>query len=213
MTIKELQKRAYENKVRHHFNVTDIPLEFCYLNRELGEAFEAYQNRSNKIGEELADTGIYLLGLCEIIGVDLEKEILSKMNINESRIYIGNNKYRIELGNMKLENNCNLVLVNSSYETIKEITYKCLEKEIGCIMPRPMSDTEIKESAVIVINLDEIAFAYLEDRVHEVLRDYPNNVKIMVGTDKDNIKYLYNKLNHQDIGVYVYSGRECQRLH
>ncbi len=36
---------------------------------------------------ELADIAIYLLGIAEITGIDLQKEILRKMEINEKRQY------------------------------------------------------------------------------------------------------------------------------
>ena len=39
------------------------------------------------MGEELADVLIYLMGLAEILGVDLESELLRKMEINEKRRY------------------------------------------------------------------------------------------------------------------------------
>jgi len=39
------------------------------------------------VGEELADVAIYLLGLSEILGVDLENEIVKKVDKNEKREY------------------------------------------------------------------------------------------------------------------------------
>lgn len=41
----------------------------------------------NDLGEELADVAIYLLGISEILGIDLEKEILYKINNNVHREY------------------------------------------------------------------------------------------------------------------------------
>ena len=29
MELQEMQKKVYENKVNHGFNVTDVPQEFC----------------------------------------------------------------------------------------------------------------------------------------------------------------------------------------
>ena len=83
-----LQKRIYENKVAKGFNVTDIFREFCYTYGELSEACEAYLKKKDDLGEELADVAIYLLGLSEILGIDLEKEILNKTEKNEKRQYI-----------------------------------------------------------------------------------------------------------------------------
>ncbi len=38
------------------------------------------------MAEELADSAIYLLGILEMLGVDLSEEILKKMAINEKRV-------------------------------------------------------------------------------------------------------------------------------
>ena len=86
--LKRIQSRIYENKVAKGFNVTDIYMEFCYAYGELNEAREAYMNKKDDLGEELADVAIYLLGLAEILGIDLETEILRKMAKNEQRRYI-----------------------------------------------------------------------------------------------------------------------------
>ena len=85
--LSALQKRVYQNKVNHGFNTTNIPLEFTLTYGELAEAFEAWRKKQDSVGEELADVLIYLLGLSEILGVDLEKELLRKMEINEKRRY------------------------------------------------------------------------------------------------------------------------------
>ena len=37
---KELQRQAYQNKVDHGFNVTDVPMEFCLLYGEVGEVYQ-----------------------------------------------------------------------------------------------------------------------------------------------------------------------------
>jgi len=86
--LAQIQKRVYKNKIDKGFNVTDIYKEFCYTYGELSEACEAYLNKKDDLGEELADVMLYLLGLAEILGVDLEKEILNKMEKNEKRQYI-----------------------------------------------------------------------------------------------------------------------------
>ena len=85
--LKELQKKVYENKVNKSFNVTDIPKEFCLAYGEMAEAYEAYRKKKDDLGEELADVAIYLLGISEILGIDLEKEILHKINKNVHREY------------------------------------------------------------------------------------------------------------------------------
>lgn len=85
--LKKLQKDIYQNKVNHGFNLTDIPMEFCYIYGEVGEAYQAWLKKKDDLGEELADVAIYLLGLSEILGFDLEKEIINKMEKNAKRVY------------------------------------------------------------------------------------------------------------------------------
>ena len=85
--LMELQKAVYQNKLDKNFNVTDVSKEFCYTFGELSEAFEAYSKKKADLGEELADVALYLLGLAEILGVNLEAEILRKLEINKARRY------------------------------------------------------------------------------------------------------------------------------
>ena len=68
MDIRSAQKRAWQNKVARGFNITDIPLEFCLLQDETAEAFDAWRKGCDDFGEELADVAIYLLGLAEMTG-------------------------------------------------------------------------------------------------------------------------------------------------
>ena len=74
MTSKELQKRIYDNKVKHNFNLTNIEQEFCLLYGEVGEAYDAWLK-------------IYLYGLAELLDYDLGAEMEKKMAINEKRVY------------------------------------------------------------------------------------------------------------------------------
>ena len=86
-SIRELQKKAYQNKVDKGFNITDVPLEFCYTSTELSEAFMAWYKQKDDLGEELADVAIFLLGISEILNIDLEDEIVHKMEKNSKRVY------------------------------------------------------------------------------------------------------------------------------
>lgn len=86
MKIKEMQKEIFQNKLDKGFNVTDVNMEFCLLYGEVAEAYEAWRKKAN-IGEELADIAIYLIGLSEILGIDLESEIEKKTAINKDRVY------------------------------------------------------------------------------------------------------------------------------
>ena len=85
--LREVQRQVYRNKLNKGFNVTDINKEFCLLYGEVSEAYEAWRKKQPTVGEELADIAIYLLGLSEILGIDLGDEISRKMKINEDRTY------------------------------------------------------------------------------------------------------------------------------
>ena len=89
--FKKLQKDVYQNKVNHGFNVTDVNMEFCLAYGELGEAYMAWLKKKDDLGEELADVAIYLMGLSEILGIDLETEIVNKINKNAKRVYVVEN--------------------------------------------------------------------------------------------------------------------------
>ena len=76
-SVSELQKRAWENKVKHGFNLENVEREFCLLEGEVSEAYLAWLRKEDGLDSELA----------EMNGVDLEKVILKKMEINEKRKY------------------------------------------------------------------------------------------------------------------------------
>ena len=87
MDLNEAQKRIWNNKVNKGFNTTDVCKEFCFLNGEVAEAFDAYYKKKEDLGSELADVAIYLWGLSQMLGISLEDEIERKMKINEERVY------------------------------------------------------------------------------------------------------------------------------
>lgn len=87
MSTKEIQQRIYQNKLNKGWNVTSIEKELCLMNSEVAEFYEAFRKHMPSVGEELADIAIYLLGLAEILKVDLGEEIDRKMDINEHRQY------------------------------------------------------------------------------------------------------------------------------
>jgi hypothetical protein len=87
MNIRSGQKLAWQNKVAKGFNTTDVPLEFCLLQGEIAEAFDAWRKGREDVGAELADVAIYLLGLAEMTGIDLQDEIEAKMAKNAERVY------------------------------------------------------------------------------------------------------------------------------
>lgn len=87
MNLKKIQKEVWENKVNKGFNTTNVEKEFCLLYGEVAEAYEAYRKKKDDLNEELADIAIYLLGLSEMFGFDLEEEIVKKVEKNKKRVY------------------------------------------------------------------------------------------------------------------------------
>lgn len=85
--LKELQKKVMENKIEKGFNTTDVAFEFCRAHEELSEAFSKYSKGENGVAEEFADVVIFVLGMCEQMGFDLEKELVRKIEINKNRKY------------------------------------------------------------------------------------------------------------------------------
>ena len=83
----KLQKDVYQNKINHGFNVTDIRQEFCYAYGEMSEAYAAWEQQKPDLGEELSDVVIYILGIAEILNIDLEKELIHKIEKNSKRVY------------------------------------------------------------------------------------------------------------------------------
>jgi NTP pyrophosphatase (non-canonical NTP hydrolase) len=85
--IRSAQQHAWQNKRVKGFNTTDVPLEFCLLNGEIAEAFDAWRKGRQDVAEELADIAIYLLGLAEMTGVDLQDAVEAKLAVNKARTY------------------------------------------------------------------------------------------------------------------------------
>lgn len=89
--LEQYQKVIFQNKVDKGFNTTNIEKEFLMLYGEVSEAVNAYKkNDKEGLAEELADVAIYLLGLAEILQINLGKEINKKIEINRKRQYISN---------------------------------------------------------------------------------------------------------------------------
>jgi len=90
LTIKEIQKRIWENKIKKGFNTTDFSKEFLYLTEELGEAVRAYRkDNKDELAEEIIDLVIYCLGMLEMLDKDGYEEIIKKLEKNEKRNYQG----------------------------------------------------------------------------------------------------------------------------
>jgi len=84
---RKIQGIIFRNKKSKGFNIKNVPLEFCLIQGELAEAFEAWRKKKESLGEELADIVIYLFGLASILEIDLGKEIIKKIEKNRKREY------------------------------------------------------------------------------------------------------------------------------
>ena len=84
--LKKLQKEVMRNKLEKGFT-TDTAIDFCRAHEELSEAFSKYNKSQSGVGEEFADVMIFILGMCEKMGFNLEKELVRKIKINAKRKY------------------------------------------------------------------------------------------------------------------------------
>ncbi len=91
LDVKRLQEEIMANKASKGFNATDIPLEFMLLTGEVSEAFDAWCKKKSDLGEEIADIMIYLFGLAKMLNVDLENELVAKIEKNRERKYVRKN--------------------------------------------------------------------------------------------------------------------------
>ncbi len=87
MNMKEMQNNIWNNKINKEFNTTDVHQKSCLLYGEVAEAYDAYRKKKDDLNEELADIAIYLMGLSEMLGFNLEDEITKKVNKNKKRVY------------------------------------------------------------------------------------------------------------------------------
>ena len=85
--LKKLQKEVMRNKLEKGFTTTDVALDFCRAHEELSEAFSKFNRGQSGVAEEFADVIIFILGISEKFGFNLEKELIRKIEINKKRKY------------------------------------------------------------------------------------------------------------------------------
>ena len=100
MDLKKTQKDIWQNKINKGFNTTDVNKEFCLLYGEVSEAYDAWKKKKEDLNEELADIAIYLMGLSEMLGFDLESEIQKKVEKNEKRVYKNVNGVNVRISDL-----------------------------------------------------------------------------------------------------------------
>ena len=95
-TLADFQKYVADMKAERGFNTTDAVYECLLLGEEVGELFKAVRkNRKGShietgstagdIEEELADIFIFLCGIANISGIDLETAFRNKEEVNKQR--------------------------------------------------------------------------------------------------------------------------------
>lgn len=90
MSTKELQRKIIEFKKSKGFATgkESLAIQFCLMYGEVGEAFDTlYKRKPDETAFELADIGIYLLAIADILDIDLGLAIEEKMKINEGRTW------------------------------------------------------------------------------------------------------------------------------
>ena len=79
-------------------DLNEVNKEFCLLYGEVAEAYDAWRKKKDDLNEELADIAIYLMGLSEMLGFDLEEEIEKKVSKNEKRVYKNIDGVNVRIG-------------------------------------------------------------------------------------------------------------------
>jgi len=93
LTLKQLQDMIMDQAKQKGFGTTpediNVPEKITLLHSEISEAYSAYRHK-NMIGkdgfaEELGDSIQRILQLCGIFDIDIEQEILKKLESNKDR--------------------------------------------------------------------------------------------------------------------------------
>jgi hypothetical protein len=88
LDLRTVQRQLWANKVAKGFNLTDVPLEFCLLQGEVAEAFDAWRKDPARLPGELADVVLYVAALAEMTGIDLQSAVAEKLAVNRARVYV-----------------------------------------------------------------------------------------------------------------------------
>ena len=159
MDLKTVQERIIQNKIKKGFNTTDIEKEFRSLQIELDEALDAFFNKSvEDVAEELADISIFTLGIAQLLGIDMEKAIESKLEKNERRVYITDeNGEPVKLGEIYLPNG-ELLGTPFAKLTLNEYGDLCFKEMLETVksfnrrfFPYPFTNEDLGEVGLVQI--------------------------------------------------------------
>jgi len=87
-SLKEWQQKVTKYAIEHGFDwkKSDVDTMLLRLHSEVSEAAEEARDENLEgLAEELADIFIRLVNLVEVMGIDLEREVEKKHQVNLSR--------------------------------------------------------------------------------------------------------------------------------
>lgn len=95
MDIKQIQELITEQAKKKGFGSkpedVNVAEKIALIHSEISEAFEAYRHKNmdgkDGFNEELGDAVQRILHLCSIFDIDVEKEILKKLDYNKDRVW------------------------------------------------------------------------------------------------------------------------------
>ncbi len=96
--LKDFQKYVSELEIERGFYHQNAIEKALLLGEEVGELFKAIRKAQNlgidsksqvcNISEELADVFIYICSIANRYGVDLEKALIEKEDVNKKRVWV-----------------------------------------------------------------------------------------------------------------------------
>jgi len=86
--LRDLQRRAFQNKLEKGIDMTDINYAFCIAFSELSDAFRAQHDRNVEHGDLLVKAITELFCIAELLGLSLEDELVNCIEKNEKRRYV-----------------------------------------------------------------------------------------------------------------------------
>lgn len=99
--LREIQERIHKNKLQKGFPIGNVYFDISKIKEELRELKEAYDKANfENLGEELADILIMTIGIGSYFQIDIQSELLKKLDKIEKRKIktIGKNKFIKEEG-------------------------------------------------------------------------------------------------------------------